>query len=91
MTMSMLFILVSSHHQFQVGGENGWQKPTSSNFTAAQETYNQWATINRFLIGDTLCKHPIYIYILLFFLYFLYIDYRPLKVFNVIKSLDSIT
>ncbi|XP_031106116.1 early nodulin-like protein 1 [Ipomoea triloba] len=46
---SMAAVPVSSF-QFEVGGENGWAKPTGNE----SETYNEWAIQNRFRIGDTL-------------------------------------
>ncbi|KAL7088100.1 hypothetical protein ACP275_13G108400 [Erythranthe tilingii] len=35
--------------QYEVGEKTGWQKPTGKE----PETYNQWASKNRFHIGDT--------------------------------------
>ncbi|KAL3508360.1 hypothetical protein ACH5RR_027761 [Cinchona calisaya] len=46
---SMMAVMVSSF-QFEVGGEKGWVKPAGNE----TETYNDWATKNRFHIGDTL-------------------------------------
>ncbi|XP_038688620.1 early nodulin-like protein 1 [Tripterygium wilfordii] len=52
----LLLILVSgfassvSSFQFQVGGEQGWTKPNKNQ----TETYNDWATMNRFHVGDSL-------------------------------------
>ncbi|XP_019194678.1 PREDICTED: early nodulin-like protein 1 [Ipomoea nil] len=46
---SMASVPVSSL-QFEVGGNNGWAKPTGNE----SETYNEWAIQNRFRIGDTL-------------------------------------
>ncbi|XVE96688.1 hypothetical protein REPUB_Repub02eG0244200 [Reevesia pubescens] len=36
--------------QFRVGGERGWTKPTGNE----SETYNEWASRNRFHVGDSL-------------------------------------
>ncbi|CAK9148874.1 unnamed protein product [Ilex paraguariensis] len=47
--ISISTVLVSSF-QFQVGGERGWEKPT----TNETETYNHWASKNRFHVGDTI-------------------------------------
>lgn len=41
--------------QFKVGGDNGWTKPTGNE----SETYNEWATRNRFHVGDSLCKYTL--------------------------------
>ncbi|CAH9119936.1 unnamed protein product [Cuscuta epithymum] len=46
---SLASVMVSSF-QFEVGGKNGWTKPTGNE----SETYNEWAVQNRFRIGDTL-------------------------------------
>ncbi|CAH9092555.1 unnamed protein product [Cuscuta epithymum] len=45
----MTAVMVSSF-QFEVGGKNGWTKPTENE----SETYNEWAVQNRFRIGGTL-------------------------------------
>ncbi|CDP13713.1 unnamed protein product [Coffea canephora] len=45
---SIMAVLVSSF-QFQVGGEEGWVKPTGNQ----TEAYNHWATRHRFHIGDS--------------------------------------
>ncbi|XP_057765460.1 early nodulin-like protein 5 [Salvia miltiorrhiza] len=49
-----LFIFFSASvvagFQFDVGGKTGWMKPTGKE----PESYNQWAAVNRFHIGDTL-------------------------------------
>lgn len=39
--------------EFKVGGEMGWHEP-SPNDTAF---YNQWASTNRFQVGDSLGNH----------------------------------
>ncbi|KAK9268626.1 hypothetical protein L1049_000383 [Liquidambar formosana] len=44
----MAAVSVSSF-QFQVGGERGWIEPTGNE----TETYNKWATKNRFHVGDS--------------------------------------
>ncbi|GAV68825.1 Cu_bind_like domain-containing protein [Cephalotus follicularis] len=49
MLICMIVVSVSSF-QFEVGGERGWIKPTGNE----TETYNEWATQNRFHVGDTL-------------------------------------
>ncbi|KAJ7978820.1 early nodulin-like protein 1 [Quillaja saponaria] len=36
--------------EFQVGGDSGWVVPKSKN---DDQLYNQWASKNRFIIGDT--------------------------------------
>ncbi|KAE8771345.1 Early nodulin-like protein 1 [Hordeum vulgare] len=44
----------SSPRVFTVGGvERGWRQPAPG-----EETYNHWATKNRFHVGDFLRKHP---------------------------------
>ncbi|KAG0468401.1 hypothetical protein HPP92_017729 [Vanilla planifolia] len=59
--LSILFLLLSACAllscsadpvEFQVGGPLGWRKPTGTE----SETYNQWASRNRFHVGDSLCK-----------------------------------
>ncbi|XVE80550.1 hypothetical protein DITRI_Ditri14bG0149100 [Diplodiscus trichospermus] len=47
--ISMVMVAVASF-QFKVGGERGWTKPTGNE----SETYNEWATRNRFHVGDSL-------------------------------------
>lgn len=52
-----LFILVmlmqrADATEFRVGGTNGWTVPTDPKALS----FNQWAEMNRFHIGDTLCK-----------------------------------
>ncbi|XWS11364.1 hypothetical protein CRYUN_Cryun38cG0077800 [Craigia yunnanensis] len=47
--ISMLAVAAASF-QFKVGGERGWTKPTGNE----SETYNEWATRNRFHVGDSL-------------------------------------
>lgn len=44
--------LLVSADQFTVGGEKGWAKPTGND----SETYNEWASQNRFHVGDEACK-----------------------------------
>ncbi|KAH7674343.1 Cupredoxins domain-containing protein, partial [Dioscorea alata] len=46
----LLMLGTSTAYEFRVGGENGWSKP-DGNETGS---YNQWATKNRFHIGDIL-------------------------------------
>ncbi|XP_057795216.1 early nodulin-like protein 7 [Salvia miltiorrhiza] len=43
-------VVASAGLQFEVGDEMGWAKPTGKE----RETYNEWATQNRFHIRDTL-------------------------------------
>ncbi|XP_059669708.1 early nodulin-like protein 6 [Cornus florida] len=47
--ISIVIISVSSY-QFQVGGDEGWIKPTGNN---TDQAYNVWAGENRFHVGDT--------------------------------------
>ncbi|KAE9458347.1 hypothetical protein C3L33_09745, partial [Rhododendron williamsianum] len=49
--ISMAPLLVSAD-QFTVGGEKGWAKPTGND----SETYNEWASQNRFHVGDEACN-----------------------------------
>lgn len=51
--------LATASFQFRVGGESGWTKPTGNE----SETYNEWASRNRFHVGDSLCKFTIRTYI----------------------------
>ncbi|OVA20254.1 Plastocyanin-like [Macleaya cordata] len=37
-------------HEFKVGDEGGWREPDANN----TEMYNQWATKNKFKVGDSL-------------------------------------
>ena len=46
------FAAAAAAFQFKVGGERGWAKPNGNE----SETYNEWATRNRFHVGDSLCK-----------------------------------
>ncbi|KAG0466766.1 hypothetical protein HPP92_018346 [Vanilla planifolia] len=57
--LSILFLLLSACAllscsadpvEFRVGGPLGWRKPTGTE----SETYNQWASRNRFHVGDSL-------------------------------------
>ncbi|CAI0378778.1 unnamed protein product, partial [Linum tenue] len=54
------FLLTTvSSLQFQVGGNRGWAPPppgdnSSSSPTGSNSYYNQWATHNRFHVGDSL-------------------------------------
>ena len=52
-------VVVAASFQFKVGGERGWTKPTGNE----SETYNEWATMNRFQTGDSLCKFTIYTFV----------------------------
>jgi hypothetical protein len=46
----------SSPRVFTVGGEaRGWRQPAPG-----EETYNHWASRNRFHVGDLLCKHQLH-------------------------------
>ena len=56
--ISMLAVAAASF-QFKVGGERGWTKPTGNE----SETYNEWATRNRFHVGDSLCKFTKYTFV----------------------------
>ncbi|XP_010479319.1 PREDICTED: early nodulin-like protein 1 [Camelina sativa] len=49
----VLFYVVSlvSCTEFEAGGENGWIIPQSSN---QSDMFNQWASKNRFKVGDTI-------------------------------------
>ncbi|XP_022717981.1 mavicyanin-like [Durio zibethinus] len=47
--ISMVAVAAASL-QFRVGGKRGWTKPTGNE----SETYNEWATRNRFHVGDSL-------------------------------------
>lgn len=47
------FAISASAFQFQVGGKQGWTKPSAKH----SHSYNDWAAENRFQIGDTLCKY----------------------------------
>ncbi|MBA0668283.1 hypothetical protein Goklo_001214 [Gossypium klotzschianum] len=47
--ISMATLAIASF-QFRVGGEGGWTKPTGNE----PETYNEWASRNRFHVGDSL-------------------------------------
>lgn len=44
--------------EFEAGGENGWNIPQSSN---QSDMFNQWASKNRFKVGDTIRKNFFYI------------------------------
>ncbi|KAF9603125.1 hypothetical protein IFM89_033961 [Coptis chinensis] len=46
---SLHFLLVQSV-KFEVGDDNGWVVPSSKN----DQTFNQWASKHRFLVGDTI-------------------------------------
>ncbi|KAM7486542.1 hypothetical protein LguiA_002551 [Lonicera macranthoides] len=46
----LLFSISATPHRFQVGGDRGWVKPTRN----GTQTFNEWATSNRFHIGDAL-------------------------------------
>ncbi|CAH8254976.1 unnamed protein product [Arabidopsis lyrata] len=48
--MFNVFSLVSCT-EFEAGGENGWTIPQSSN---QSDMFNQWASKNRFKVGDTI-------------------------------------
>nr|XP_010942921.1 early nodulin-like protein 1 [Elaeis guineensis] len=50
LSTSLLFISTISTHEFRVGGPRGWTLPTGNE----SETYNHWATRNRFHVGDSL-------------------------------------
>lgn len=57
----LIFSISATSHQFQVGGDRGWVKPTRN----GTQTFNEWATGNRFHIGDAICKfNTIYIMLL---------------------------
>ncbi|XP_039027622.1 early nodulin-like protein 1 [Hibiscus syriacus] len=47
--ISMVTVATASF-QFKVGGDKGWTKPTGNE----SETYNGWASRNRFHVGDSL-------------------------------------
>ncbi|KAF8391682.1 hypothetical protein HHK36_023991 [Tetracentron sinense] len=51
---SLLFINLTviyvSAYRFRVGGDRGWIKPTRND----TETYDEWATSNRFHVGDSI-------------------------------------
>ena len=56
----LLFVLVSSiaaspafSMEFEVGGGDGWEVPPSSK---DPQMYNQWASKNRFNIGDIISE-----------------------------------
>ncbi|XVF70903.1 hypothetical protein PTKIN_Ptkin11bG0199800 [Pterospermum kingtungense] len=46
----MFMVITAASFQFKVGGDKGWTKPTGNE----SETYNEWATRNRFHVGDSL-------------------------------------
>lgn len=48
---SLVFIAVTSTHEFAVGGDKGWEVPPSKH---ASDLYNTWASNNRFQVGDSL-------------------------------------
>lgn len=56
--MLMMVMLVTTNvpveavKEFKVGGDMGWVLPDVNN----SATYNQWASRNRFHIGDSLCE-----------------------------------
>ena len=56
--MMMMVMLVTTNvpveavKDFKVGGDMGWVLPDANN----SATYNQWASRNRFHIGDSLCE-----------------------------------
>ncbi|KAL5544680.1 hypothetical protein UlMin_008464 [Ulmus minor] len=45
----LLKFLTITCTQFNVGGKDGWQTPKSKN----DQQFNQWASNNRFIVGDT--------------------------------------
>lgn len=55
-TLVILFTIFSSLRasdiEFQVGGDSGWVVPPANN----SEIYNQWASGERFTVGDTVRK-----------------------------------
>ena len=54
--MVMVVVLVikaeGAFKEFKVGDELGWHEPVVNNTLI----YNQWASRNRFQVGDALCK-----------------------------------
>lgn len=48
-----MFSCVSST-EFEVGGEDGWIVPKSRTYG---DMFNQWASENRFKVGDTIRKY----------------------------------
>lgn len=51
-----LVVVNSSATEFQVGDDFGWQQPGSNN----SAVYSDWATKNRFHVGDSLCEFYLY-------------------------------
>lgn len=56
LSIFVLFYVISlvSCTEFEAGGENGWIIPQSSN---QSDLFNQWASKNRFKVGDTIRKN----------------------------------
>ncbi|KAG1327425.1 early nodulin-like protein 1 [Cocos nucifera] len=50
LSTSLLLISTVSTREFRVGGPRGWTLPTGNE----SETFNHWATRNRFHVGDSL-------------------------------------
>ncbi|XP_038998172.1 mavicyanin-like [Hibiscus syriacus] len=46
--------VATASFQFKVGGDKGWTKPRARLTTGKSETYNEWASRNRFHVGDSL-------------------------------------
>ncbi|KAK6230088.1 hypothetical protein QUC31_001606 [Theobroma cacao] len=50
LVLVFVVMVAATSFEFKVGGEGGWRKPTGNE----SETYNEWATRNRFHVGDSL-------------------------------------
>lgn len=52
-----MFSSCVSSTEFEVGGDDGWIVPQSN--TTHGDVFNQWASHNRFKVGDTVRKYSL--------------------------------